>query len=196
MDYVAENAAARNRILSLVAGLTDAEIAIPSDDGWTIGAQLAHLAFWDRVHSGRLRASLDSGGDLPGSFPPGAVDEINNAGLEAWRLIPGTAAIRWFAEASSEVDAYLASLDPSVVESHPVCGPAAPRRAASASDRPRRRDRTGPSSPVTPGAGGHPAGSTTGGCGRTRTVTVLVMWSRWKCGCLSAGPTRRGCVRS
>jgi Mycothiol maleylpyruvate isomerase N-terminal domain len=115
MDYVAENAAARNRILSLVAGLTDAEMAIPSEDGWTIGAQLAHLAFWDRVHSGRLRASLDSGGDLPGSFPPGAVDEINNAGLEAWRLIPGTAAIRWFAEASSEVDAYLASLDPSVV---------------------------------------------------------------------------------
>ena len=99
----------------VVAGLTDAEIAIPSDDGWTIGAQLAHLAFWDRVHGGRLRELLGSGGDLPGSFPPGAVDEINNAGLEAWRRFC-TAAIRWFAEASSEVDAYLASLDPSVVD--------------------------------------------------------------------------------
>jgi hypothetical protein len=116
MDYEAENAAARERILSLVAGLTDEEMAVPSDDGWTIGAQIAHLAFWDRVHSGRLRVALGSGGDLPAPFPPGAVDEINNAGLEAWRLIAGTAATRWFAEASSEVDAYLASLDPSVVE--------------------------------------------------------------------------------
>jgi hypothetical protein len=116
MDYVADNTAARERILSLVAGLTEEEMAIPSDDGWTIGAQIAHLAFWDRVHSGRLRAALESGGDLPGPFPPGAVDEINNAGLEAWRLISGTAAIRWFAETSSKVDAYLASLDPSVVE--------------------------------------------------------------------------------
>ena len=116
MDYVAENAAARARIFSLVAGLTDAQMAIPSDDGWTIGAQLAHLAFWDRVHSGRLRASLEPGGDLPGPFPPGAVDEINNAGLEAWQLIAGTAALGWFTEESSEVDAYLASLDPSVVE--------------------------------------------------------------------------------
>jgi hypothetical protein len=115
MDYEAENAAARERILSLVAGLTDEEMAVPSDDGWTIGAQLAHLAFWDRVHSGRLRAALSSGGDLPAPFPPGAVDEINNAGLEAWRLIAGTSAIRWFAEASSGVDAYLGSLDPSVV---------------------------------------------------------------------------------
>ena len=91
-------------------------MAVPSDDGWTIGVQLAHLAFWDRVHSGRLRAALGSGTDLPAPFPPGAVDEINNAGLEAWRLIGGTAARRWLAETSSKVDAYLASLDPSVVE--------------------------------------------------------------------------------
>jgi len=116
MDYVAENAANRDRILSLVAQLTEAQLAAPADDGWTIGAELAHLAFWDRVSTGRLRAALDSGGDLPTPFPAGAVDEINNAGLEGWRLIGGAAAIRWFAEASSEVDAYLASLDPSVVD--------------------------------------------------------------------------------
>jgi hypothetical protein len=116
MNYVAENAAARDRILSLVAQLTEAQMAIPSDEGWTIGAELAHLAFWDRVSTGRLRAALEAGGDLPIPFPSGAVDEINNAGLEGWRLIGGTAAIRWFAEASSAVDAYLASLDSSVAD--------------------------------------------------------------------------------
>ena len=116
MNHVADNTAARDRILSLVAQLTDAQMAIPSDDGWTIGAELAHLTFWDRVHTGRLRAALGAGGDLPAPFPSGAAEAINNAGLQGWRLIGGGAAIQWFAEASREVDAYLASLDPSVVD--------------------------------------------------------------------------------
>ncbi len=116
MTYVEENAAARDRILSLVTQLTDAQMSVPLENGWTIGAELAHLAFWDRVHTARLRAALEAGGDLPAPFPPGAIDALNDAGLHGWRLIPGAAAIRLFAEASSEVDAYLGSLEPPVVE--------------------------------------------------------------------------------
>ena len=116
MTYVEENAAARDRILSLVTQLTDAQMAIPNEDGWTIGAELAHLAFWDRVHTARLRAALEADGDLPASFPPGAIDALNDAGLHGWRLIPGEAAIRLFADASREVDAYLGSLEPPIVE--------------------------------------------------------------------------------
>jgi hypothetical protein len=116
MTYVEENAAARDRILSLVSQLTEAQMAISNEDGWTIGAELAHLAFWDRVHTARLRAALEAGGDLPAPLPTGVTDALNDAGLHGWRLIPGAAAIRLFAEASSEVDAYLASLDPQVVE--------------------------------------------------------------------------------
>ncbi len=116
MSHVADNAAARDRILSLVGQLADAQMAVPSDDGWTIGAELAHLAFWDRVHVGRLRAALGAGGDLPAPLPSEAIDAINDAGLHGWRLIRGGAAIQLFAEASSEVDAFIASLDPSVVD--------------------------------------------------------------------------------
>lgn len=116
MDHVADNSAARDRILALVAQLTDAQMASPSEDGWTIGAELAHLAFWDRVNVGRLRAALEAGGDLPAPFAAEAVDAINNSGLHGWRLIGGGAAIQLFAVASSEVDAYLASLDPAVVD--------------------------------------------------------------------------------
>lgn len=116
MNHVADNAAARDRILSLVAQLTDAQMTIPFEDGWTIGAELAHLAFWESVHVARLRAALEAGGDLPGPFPAGAVDALNDAGLHGWRLLEGGAAIGLFAEASSEADAYLASLDPLVVD--------------------------------------------------------------------------------
>ena len=116
VDYVAENAAARDRVLSLVSQLTDDQMATPLEGGWTIGAELAHLAFWDRMHVGRLRAALEAGADLPGPFPPGAVDALNNSGLHGWRLIDGGAAIRLFAEASAEVDSYLATLDPAVVD--------------------------------------------------------------------------------
>ena len=116
MTYVEENAAARDRVLSLVSHLTDAQMALPLADGWTIGAELAHLAFWDRVHVGRLRTALEAGADLPAPLASEATDALNDAGLPGWRAIPGEAAIRLFAEASSEVDAYLASLTPQIVE--------------------------------------------------------------------------------
>ena len=114
-DHVAANAAARDRILRLVSGLAEDRMAEPLDDGWTIGAELAHLAFWDRTHVGRLRAALATGGDLPGPLPSGSVDALNDSGLHGWRLIGGRAAIGLFAEASAEVDAYLATLDQQTV---------------------------------------------------------------------------------
>lgn len=116
MSYVEENAAARARILALAARATEAQMAELLDGGWTIGAELAHLAFWDRVHTARLRGALEAGGDLPARLSPEAVDALNDSGLHGWRLIPSEAAISLFAEASSEVDAYLATLAPEVIE--------------------------------------------------------------------------------
>lgn len=116
MTYREDNAAARDRILALVAGATDAQMAAQNAAGWTIAAQLAHLAFWDRAHIARLRAALDAGRDLPARLPTEASDAINDSGLLGWRHIPGPAAVRLFAEASAEVDAYVASLEPAIVE--------------------------------------------------------------------------------
>ena len=59
MEYPQQNREARDRILALTANLSEADLSRPLDGGWTIGAELAHLAFWDRVHIGRLRAALD-----------------------------------------------------------------------------------------------------------------------------------------
>jgi len=46
--YVIQNDAERIRLRSLVARLSDADLARPMPAGWTVAAILAHLAFWDQ----------------------------------------------------------------------------------------------------------------------------------------------------
>ena len=46
--FVAENAQERERLRSLVGRLTDDELSLPMENGWTIAVALAHLAFWDQ----------------------------------------------------------------------------------------------------------------------------------------------------
>jgi hypothetical protein len=116
VDYVAENAAARDRILSLVRGLTDDEFLKPVGKDWTIGSTLAHLTFWDRVHVGRLRRAIADGLAVPPPLPDGLADVINDGALATWLSIPGRASMQLFETASREVDEYLAQLDPAVVE--------------------------------------------------------------------------------
>ena len=46
--YSKENAESYQRLKSLVHRLTDTDLALSTDYGWTIAALLAHLAFWDQ----------------------------------------------------------------------------------------------------------------------------------------------------
>ena len=123
MDYVAENAAARDRILSLVRDLTDDAFLKPTVQDWTISATLAHLAFWDRVHVGRLSRALAEGLMAPPPLPDGLTDIINDGELPAWRRIPGRAAVQLFEAASHDVDDYLRTLpDRATVEAVRIAG--------------------------------------------------------------------------
>src|SRR6266508_3144042 len=47
-SYVTENNIQRARLSALVDRLSDAELARPLAAGWTVGAVLAHVAFWDQ----------------------------------------------------------------------------------------------------------------------------------------------------
>jgi hypothetical protein len=46
--YSKENAESYQRLKSLIHRLTDTDLALSTDYGWTIAALLAHLAFWDQ----------------------------------------------------------------------------------------------------------------------------------------------------
>jgi DinB superfamily len=122
VDYVAENAAARDRVLSLVRGLSDDEFLKPVGRDWTIGSALAHLAFWDRVHVGRLRHALAEGRAAPAPLPDGLTDVINDGELPTWLKIPGRTSMQLFEAASRDVDEYLRTLDPAIVEGVRLAG--------------------------------------------------------------------------
>ena len=59
--FVAENARERERLTALVKRLTNKELRLPLEAGWTIAAALAHLAFWDQWSLVRLRRWKQSG---------------------------------------------------------------------------------------------------------------------------------------
>ncbi len=61
--YSQQNAESRKRLESLVRRLTDTDLALSTDYGWTIGALLAHLAFWDQRMSAILQRWKENGLD-------------------------------------------------------------------------------------------------------------------------------------
>jgi hypothetical protein len=46
--YSQQNAESYERLKSLAHRLTDTDLALSTDYGWTVSALLAHLAFWDQ----------------------------------------------------------------------------------------------------------------------------------------------------
>lgn len=75
--YVAQNAHELARLRAFVEGATDEQLATPMPEGWTVGAVLAHAAFWD----GRLLAIMEArdAGVEPPPYHEEAVDWINDA---------------------------------------------------------------------------------------------------------------------
>lgn len=106
ISYVEANARGRERLLKLVSGLSDEALALPVGDGWTIGALLAHLAFWDYRLLVLLRRWKEEGiGPSPID-----VDGVNDAAKPLCLAIPGPEAVRLALNAAGEVDAELESL--------------------------------------------------------------------------------------
>jgi hypothetical protein len=61
--YSQQNTESRRRLESLVRRLTDTDLALSTDYGWTISALLAHLGFWDHRMSAILHRWQESGFD-------------------------------------------------------------------------------------------------------------------------------------
>src|SRR4051812_41244403 len=116
MDHNEQNEAARKRVLALVEGLSDEQLHRPLGNGWSISAMLGHLAFWERVHIGRLRSAVSAGAGAPAPMPDGLADIINNGELAAWAHLPGRSALALFDAASADANAYIATLGAEVVD--------------------------------------------------------------------------------
>ena len=66
--YSKENAESYQRLKSLAHRLTDTDLALSTEYGWTVAALLAHLAFWDQRVLVILRRWQENG------FDPSPID--------------------------------------------------------------------------------------------------------------------------
>jgi hypothetical protein len=109
--FVAENAQQRERLRSLVRRLTDKELSLPMENGWTIAVALAHLAFWDQRSLVLMRRWKTT--EVAPS--PIDVDVTNDALLPLWLALPPRAAASLAVSAAEAIDRELEEAPPQLI---------------------------------------------------------------------------------
>lgn len=110
--FVERNRAAADRLRTLAATLSDAELQCPVGAHWTAAIALAHLAFWDR----RVLALLDAA-DAAGAPVDMPIDlAVNDISLPLWAAIPPRAAADLAVASAEMLDRRLAELPAAQVE--------------------------------------------------------------------------------
>jgi sulfite reductase beta subunit-like hemoprotein len=104
------NARSRQRLRELVARLDDETLRRQTDAEWTIGAILAHMAFWDESCVVRWQ-QFDRSGDFP-SLSREIVDLMNEATLPTWRALPASVVRDLVVQAAEAADARTEQLSP------------------------------------------------------------------------------------
>ena len=93
-DHDAENNTERERLISLIARLSDDDLARPMPAGWTVAAVLAHIGFWDA----RAIFLLDKWQTVQPSkadWEPEDIQWINDAAKPLCLALPPRAAPSW-----------------------------------------------------------------------------------------------------
>ena len=98
-----QDSAERERLQALVQRLTDAELGTTLNDGWTVAAVLAHLAFWDRRAANLVERWLRQGIGRSDTD----VDAINDAAKAQWLALAARVAAQQAVEAARAIDAAL-----------------------------------------------------------------------------------------
>ena len=99
-QFIEENAKERERLRSLVERLSDEQLSIPLEDGWTIAVALAHLAFWDQ-RSLMLLRKWKSTGVTPS---PIDIDVTNDSLLPLWLALPPRSAAKLAVASAEAID--------------------------------------------------------------------------------------------
>jgi hypothetical protein len=127
-DLLNRNRAQLLRLRALVQDLNSDDLRLEAGDGWTIGACLAHLAFWDCLTMKRWERYAAEG--VFTDVPQPVRDLINDAGLQIWLAVPGNVAAAMALATAAEIV--------ETIESLPVDAVA----AAESTGRPRLIDRS------------------------------------------------------
>ena len=111
-SFVELNRASTERICALAARLSDADLARPVGEHWTVAIALAHLAFWDR----RVLDLLDRTERTGEVSAPDIDVVVNDLSLPLWAAIPPREAARLAIEAAEALDRRLESCPTQLLE--------------------------------------------------------------------------------
>ena len=98
--FVSENNQQRERLRLLVERLTDEELGLPMESGWTVAVALAHLAYWDQRSLVLMRKWQREGVELS----PIDIDVTNDSLLPLLLSIPPRTAARLAVSAAEAID--------------------------------------------------------------------------------------------
>ena len=98
-----ENAAARQRLTTLIDSLGDDDLGRPVTPSWSVATVLAQVAFWDRWAQ-TLVKRWRSGQLPPPTVPPWYDDAINHTLLPTWQALPGREAASLALSAAEAAD--------------------------------------------------------------------------------------------
>ena len=111
-SIIAANAKSLERLRAFVSRLSDEDLGVELDAGWTVGALLAHLGFWDQRALALVRRWQAQG------FGPSPLDAdaINDAARPLFRELPATSVRSLVLEAAAATDQAVAALAPSLAD--------------------------------------------------------------------------------
>ena len=98
--FVIENARERKRLQTLVAGLTEEDLALPMGTDWTVAIALTHLATWDQ-RAFVLMCKWKEDGVSPN---PLDIDVFNETLLPLWSALPPRTATGLALSAAEAID--------------------------------------------------------------------------------------------
>ena len=114
--YNERNDASRRELVDLATRLNADDLSLEFDDVWTVGALLAHLAFWDGLVAARWRFAATQGHATPIGVDDDLPDLINGSLIPAWRIIDPRRLAALVVTAAEDVDGLIASLPAESVE--------------------------------------------------------------------------------
>jgi hypothetical protein len=110
--YIRDNAQENATLKKLVEGLSDKDLLVPLEAGWTVAAILAHLAFWDQRAATLIEKWKQEG--VGGSAID--MDVVNEATRRLCLAIPPRKAAKLAVTLADEVDQLICDLNPEMVE--------------------------------------------------------------------------------
>jgi len=119
-DFAAENDASRAELAQLLDELAFEDYGREVQGAWTVGATLAHLAYWDRYAVSLIEA-WQRAGNVAAVSGVGS-EHVNAAGIGDWSVLPAAYIAREVLRAAEAADALAASVSVELVRAVDAAG--------------------------------------------------------------------------